>query len=499
VSTRFYMSTLEEPGITPAVHANWEQSPTQIPRGKLNPSPEGSFNPASNTGILLTTPTKSATTTPWDMLLAQLISDPLPVASTLNGTATLVMSVYENAAANDMMLQCMIRVVSGDGLTVRGTAYAGQTNATVVTTRDALNQEVVTGAPFEARVMAAVALSSVSVQAGDRIIVEVGLRSLNAAATGTGSGYAVDSDVYPMSLDMMPFATKLPTPPSGIRPWIEFSTDLYPTLTAEQYRYKHDGIILNTSPSLPFVDITSIEGLDAAELRLQSHDREGIHGGYADATFETLRTVAIEGIVYADPAALETYLDQLKANFEPSRRPKRLFFGTDAGARFVWGKSLGIRFAKDNQRGRGVVPFQVQITCEDPRIYSANADQIVSVLSTSTTTFTTLAGSFGNRESPLVLRILGPASAGAVSFTWNNKSCYFDLTYALALGSNDALIIDFDKRSVLLNYTSNARSDCTINSSGDWPSVSDSKNRYLIRHTTGSAYNAQLLWTPAWR
>src|SRR3954453_10572244 len=88
--------------------------------------------------------------------------------------------------------------------------------------------------------------------------------------------------------------------------------------TVEQYQFRDDGIVLNTDASLPFVDITGVQGLDTAGYRTTTKEVEGIDGGTLEANFETPRTVVIDGIAYASPTALDAYLDHLGATCDPN-------------------------------------------------------------------------------------------------------------------------------------------------------------------------------------
>ena len=138
-----------------------------------------------------------------------------------------------------------------------------------------------------------------------------------------------------------------------------------PTLNPEEFQYGDTGMLLNGSVALPFVDLTKIAGLDSTDIRSVTHDREGQNGGYLDSQYETLRTVTLEGTIYAAVTAMETYLDQLKANYAPRTTAQALYFGTDAGVRAVFGKPLGIKYDKDALRRLGKAEMQVQVVCED--------------------------------------------------------------------------------------------------------------------------------------
>src|SRR5690242_17824814 len=86
------------------------------------------------------------------------------------------------------------------------------------------------------------------------------------------------------------------------------------------------GIVLNDSTSLPFVDIDSVKGLNSAPFRTTTRDHEGDDGGYMDAEFEKGRDIVLGGTIYADSSTIESYLDDLKENWAPSRTLIPLYF-----------------------------------------------------------------------------------------------------------------------------------------------------------------------------
>src|SRR5881392_2280689 len=91
------------------------------------------------------------------------------------------------------------------------------------------------------------------------------------------------------------------------------------------FQYRDNGVILNSDPvdpTDPFVDIIKVTGLDSAEYRSTERDREGQDGGFADAEFEKMRTIVLEGTVYCPTDVIESYLDSLKGNYGPVKQPE---------------------------------------------------------------------------------------------------------------------------------------------------------------------------------
>lgn len=144
-----------------------------------------------------------------DRLMAILVSNPL-AAQTISGTAKAVARVSENAAGSDLRSQIVIRVMSDDLQTERGVLYAGDDGALVTEW-----STTVTNRYFPQS--GAATLSSVDVQDGDRLLVELGYRSHAAGTSGSGT------------IDLGDDGTDLPDNESNTTqgaPWIEFSQTL---------------------------------------------------------------------------------------------------------------------------------------------------------------------------------------------------------------------------------------------------------------------------------
>jgi hypothetical protein len=152
----------------------------------------------------------SGLSTNGDNLALQYISHAL-AAQTISGTFKMQMATREDNSARDLRAQIVIRVVSADGLTVRGVLYAGDTSG--------LTSEFNTSQQSRKFPQAAVSpgtLSSVAALDGDRLVIEVGARTHAASPVGVADSWRVGDNQ----------TTDLPedeTTTSFNNPWIEFS------------------------------------------------------------------------------------------------------------------------------------------------------------------------------------------------------------------------------------------------------------------------------------
>lgn len=248
-------------------------------------------------------------------------------------------------------------------------------------------------------------------------------------------------------------------------------------LQSYTFQFSDTGLILNTdSNSFPFVDVMKVSGLDSAPIRLSQSDHEGLDGGYVDSEFETTRVVVVEGMIYCTPGTEENYLDQLKANYAPSKLVQPFYFSTpDKGTRVVFGKSQGFRYDWDTGRRNGTIQFQLMLLCPDPRIYGASASTAGDTLTTVNTggraynrVYPLSYGGIGstnffncynagNRLAPVVFDIFGAVT----NPTLINDATGQSMTFAITINGGDYLHIDTLNRQILLNGTASRRSTMT--------------------------------------
>lgn len=149
-----------------------------------------------------------------DVLDGSWVSDPLQ-AQSISGNVKGIMRALESNIAADMRAQLLIKVVSYDGATVRGTLLAHDVSA--------LSNEfatTLTNRKFPLNWSGAGAvLSSVSALDGDRIVVELGVRAHNVVTTSYSFtvefGTASSSDCDENETDTLQYC-----------PWIEFDQTL---------------------------------------------------------------------------------------------------------------------------------------------------------------------------------------------------------------------------------------------------------------------------------
>lgn len=246
------------------------------------------------------------------------------------------------------------------------------------------------------------------------------------------------------------------------------------TLTEDfTFLYTDTGVVLNTSPSLPFVDVHRVIGLDNAPIRETFRDHEGADGGFYDGEFEKGRELSIEGEVYLDATGSEAYLDTLKDNFSPSTTVKPFYFkAPGVTERFLWCKSRGFQYDWASLRRIGKLEFQARLYAEDPRIYQAPLQTVPVPLAVQVTSgfsfdfgfdfgFGGVTGSgdgatvtnTGNRPTPAIITIPGPVTDPQVI----NDTLGLTLQFIITLSASDVLTIDLGNKTVLLNGNTNRR------------------------------------------
>ena len=209
-----------------------------------------------------------------------------------------------------------------------------------------------------------------------------------------------------------------------------------------EYQFKDSGFRLNTNPSLPFVDLYDIKGLDTPQFEANIDSISGQHGGTVSVAFMPHRLIVGEGILFASPNTIDATLNTLVSNFLPDNMEYPFWFTeSDGTLRYCLGKSLGLRHNLDRGRSRGESPLQFQIACQDPRKYVDNANQTM----VANTNYT--PANAGNIETYPIFTVTGAWST--ISFTNNTQAKTVTLTRASVAG--DVVVVDFRKRSVRVN------------------------------------------------
>jgi hypothetical protein len=213
MATRFYYESdattaLEpnqaNPTLTPAYDAAWGVTGEAVRRWLTTSSARLS------TPIADTTWVDEFETAATDVLVAQFISAPLAGSQTIDGTVKGQIRARETLAGDDRA-QIVIRVVSNDGATVRGTLLAADASAL----SSEFDPSNVVNRKFPLASSSPATLTGVNPQAGDRLVVEIGFRAHDTTGQSAvymkfGSGAASD-------------LAEDETSQADNNPWLEFS------------------------------------------------------------------------------------------------------------------------------------------------------------------------------------------------------------------------------------------------------------------------------------
>lgn len=176
VATRYYLS-LNPPPVSPPRGSWWAPTTAATTRGKLVTAPDTIYTPSGSSGHVNVARSKAGTVAGTGTILFQCVSDPLPAGvqggSTLDATTQLGSLNLFSAQA---WFEVSVRVVSGDGTIERGVLYSGP-GGTASSTDNASN--VRQAEPNSRRKISNVPLAEVIAEAGDRLVVEYGIRSMH--------------------------------------------------------------------------------------------------------------------------------------------------------------------------------------------------------------------------------------------------------------------------------------------------------------------------------
>jgi hypothetical protein len=204
-ATRFYFPVEGSgaPNISPAFNGGWEQTGQATRLKLLNKQQLTALSTIADDG----TRTVPITTTQ-DILCNQFISASIPPQKFDTSVKfSLVIRVVESSIDANVTLAVVVGVVSQDGGTSRGTLFSTFTVDTEFPTTAAT------------RIQAQSAVTAVTTQPGDRLVVEIGAHAAGPASAQTYTMRQGNSAATDFAL-----TTALTT---DLNPWCEFSSDLF--------------------------------------------------------------------------------------------------------------------------------------------------------------------------------------------------------------------------------------------------------------------------------
>jgi len=245
-----------------------------------------------------------------------------------------------------------------------------------------------------------------------------------------------------------------------------------PALTDYTYAFGDTGQILNTdSMGLPFLDVTKVSGLDTAPLRTTTDEHQGMDGTYIDTPFLSARTVVVEATLYTDPTQPETFLDQLRSDYNSNTVRPFYFQHPGQGLRFVNGQGGGCAYDVDASRRTGTQDVQLMVLAGDPYIYSYPASTgsvtVPTVITVGVGFNISFNVSFGGSSPSASANVFNSGTHTAYPVITITGACVnpvltdgygITMQFAITLAATDQLVIDCRNKSVVLNGTVSRRS-----------------------------------------
>jgi len=202
-ATRFYLPSSGAAEVSPPFDAAWDDTA----------SADRMRCVTRRLGTAMTDKTIDGAWVTYGICNRQYVSDPI-AAQTISGTVKGQLRGYEESTNTDAYSSIVIKVVSNDGSTVRGTLLAKTDGS----------NEYPTGTLTNRYTPASTAISSVVAESGDRIVIEVGWqkgwrRRMVTQSFGDNSGTDLAENE---------------TETNANNPWIEFSQDIrFPSVSVD--------------------------------------------------------------------------------------------------------------------------------------------------------------------------------------------------------------------------------------------------------------------------
>ena len=204
MASRFYLPASGTAAVSPAFDATWDVTTT---------SPRRPLTSGGSTSLATQITDTETSAGPQDVLSAQFVSAPI-AAQTITGTMSVVIPAVESNASTLAYLEVVVRVVSNDGQTVRGTLYSG------------IDGTELAWPAVATRIFNAVSVTSVAALTGDRIVVEMGAWFNNVTASARSANIR-----YGDLNTLTDYALTSALTTTVERPWVEFSQTITPQIT----------------------------------------------------------------------------------------------------------------------------------------------------------------------------------------------------------------------------------------------------------------------------
>ncbi len=288
----------------------------------------------------------------------------------------------------------------------------------------------------------------------------------------------------------------------------------------DDYEFKfgqdENAIILNAGAGSivagePLWDVQKVTGLDLPAVKISDKEFDGIDGGVVEAANISMRTIILEGVLYAhQDDSLEAYLDALKANyapvprqangtfFDPSQKP---FFVKAPGVaeRFLFAKSVGVKYDWDMARRFNSTPFQVILQAQVPTLFSPQLHIVSATLSgVSTTEHRLQVYNAGNYHAYAVIRFYEIGNTPQVYLLHEEQGTELTLNLGIPTSlANRPVEINMRQRTVYVIDTppENHRDDV---SDEGWWRLQPGMNTIVVRSNGGGGGRVELLWRDEW-
>lgn len=250
----------------------------------------------SNTSV---TVAETSTSNTYDSLLGQWISDPFTSGGTVQGAWQWCVAGLESNAAADAKMAGVVRVVSGDGATVRGT-FADTIMAGEMGT---LNSSFI---------ITAAAGTPVAAQVGDRMVVEFGYRAANTVPTSYSMTLRYGGTTSDLEAGFLsPGDDAILT---SRAPWVEFAdgavkalfTGQTVTLSGISPTEAIGGLVVTIPPTRALTGVGGLASTEAFGSVLVTAEAAIIApAGISEEAFGT--TVVTNAVIVAGVATLEAF------------------------------------------------------------------------------------------------------------------------------------------------------------------------------------------------
>lgn len=215
-------------------------------------------------------------------------------------------------------------------------------------------------------------------------------------------------------------------------------------------QYEFRDLLLGSETPYVVEEVTGLFDLPAMDA--EDEDRQDQHGFFPGVLLSAGRTIDISFRAMGNnPDETFEMLELLMSTFKQTRDEEPLVYERPGwGKRRVYGRVYRRAFPSNYELAHGLLDGAVQLKCADPRHYSNDEEEHVWTIADGSSSAQRTMYNDGHEETVPYIALGGPFTDPIIQ---NQTNGNLQVKLDIQTSTNDVLIVDFKRRTVIRNNT----------------------------------------------